>query len=189
MARPREFDRDAVLAKAIKVFARHGFEGASTEVLLEGMGISRQSMYDTFGDKRRLYLEALQRYNSTSTAEIIGTMHSHQSALKGLEAALLAFAARPATEACLGVSATTEFGRSDRDVSAANDAAGSTLVAAFERVVRKGQEAGGLAADLNAPEAAQFLASTLAGMKVAARGGATPEMLASIARIALRSLI
>jgi len=73
VARPREFDRDEALAKAIKVFASHGFEGASTETLLNGMGISRQSMYDTFGDKRRLYLEALQRYSSESTAEIIGT--------------------------------------------------------------------------------------------------------------------
>ena len=62
MARPREFDRDHVLGKAIGVFASHGYEGASTEVLLARMGISRQSMYDTFGDKRRLYLEALERY-------------------------------------------------------------------------------------------------------------------------------
>jgi len=47
------------------------------------MRISRQSMYDTFGDKRRLYLDALRRYSSDSTAEIIGVMHSHASAFKG----------------------------------------------------------------------------------------------------------
>jgi AcrR family transcriptional regulator len=189
VARPREFDRDEALAKAIKVFAGHGFEGASTEVLLKGMGISRQSMYDTFGDKRRLYLEALRRYTSDSTAEIIGTMHSQASALSGIEVALLSFAARPPAEACLGVSATAEFGRSDPEVCAINDGSGATMVSAFEQVFRKGQQNGQLARDLDPRVAAQFLVSTLSGMKVSARGGATPELLRNIARTALRGLI
>jgi TetR/AcrR family transcriptional repressor of nem operon len=142
MARPKEFDREEALAKAIAVFTAYGYEGASTETLLTGMRISRQSMYDTFGDKRRLYLDALRRYSSDSTAEIIGVMHSQASAFKGLEAALLAFASRPATrpqDGCLGVSASTEFGRSDPAICAITDAAGTTMGAAFERIVRKGQ--------------------------------------------------
>ena len=60
MARSKEFDRDTVLKDAMKVFGDHGYEGTSTEVLMREMGIGRQSMYDTFGDKRQLYLEALQ---------------------------------------------------------------------------------------------------------------------------------
>lgn len=191
MARPKEFDRDEALGKAIKVFASHGYEGASTETLLKGMGISRQSMYDTFGDKRRLYLEALQRYSSDSTAEIIGTMHAHPSARKGLKAALLSFASRPSArpeDGCLGVSATTEFGRSDREIAAITDAAGATMAAAFERIVRRGQEAGELASDLDPRTAAQFLSSSLAGLKVAARSGATAETLRGIVGMALRSL-
>jgi AcrR family transcriptional regulator len=189
MARPREFDRDEALAKAIQVFAGHGFEGTSMDVLLDGMGISRQSLYDTFGDKRRLYLEALQRYASESTAEIIGTMYAQGSALKGIETALLLFADRPASDACLGVSATTEFGRSDRDICAINDASGATMVAAFERVFRTGQKAGELARDLEPRAAAQFLMSTLMGLKVSARGGASPNQLRGIARTAVRSLV
>src|SRR5580698_2027100 len=88
MARPREFDREEVLAEAIKVFADHGFGGTSTDALLKAMGISRQSMYDTFGDKRRLYLEALQRYSAGSVSEIIRSLNTGPSPLKGLEAAL-----------------------------------------------------------------------------------------------------
>jgi TetR/AcrR family transcriptional repressor of nem operon len=75
MARHKEFDRDVALVEAIKVFASHGYEGASTETLLRRMRISRHSMYGTFGDKRRLYLEALQQYGSSSTAKIISAMH------------------------------------------------------------------------------------------------------------------
>ena len=55
MARPREFDADAALDGAIGVFREHGFEGASAEMLVNAMGIGRQSLYDTFGDKWQLY--------------------------------------------------------------------------------------------------------------------------------------
>src|SRR6266436_282484 len=60
MARPKEFESEAALNGAIEVFSEHGFEGTSTDELLRVMGISRQSMYDTFGDKRQLYLTSLQ---------------------------------------------------------------------------------------------------------------------------------
>ncbi len=66
MARHKEFDRDTALKAAIDVFSEHGYEGTSTDALLAAMKISRQSMYDTFGDKRSLYLEALKRYNIDS---------------------------------------------------------------------------------------------------------------------------
>jgi len=191
MARPKEFDRREALAKAIAVFTSYGYEGTSTGILLKGMGIGRQSMYDTFGDKRRIYLEALRHYSSDSTAEIIGVMHSQPSALKGLEAALLAFASRPATlpqDGCLGVSASTEFGRSDPEICAITDAAGATMSAAFERIIRKGQAEGDFAGDLDPRIAAQFLSSTLLGLKVSARAGATPATLHGIARLALKSL-
>jgi AcrR family transcriptional regulator len=188
MARPREFDRDEALGNAIWIFADHGFEATSTETLLQGMGISRQSLYDSFGDKRGLYLEALRRYSSESTAEIIGAMHSHASARKGLEDALLSFAARPPGKPCLGISAAAEFGRSNREVCFVTDAAAETMLAAFERVVRKGQQSGELTADVDPRTAAQFLSSTLAGLKISARAGTTRETLLGIARTALRSL-
>ena len=62
MARPREFDADTALDGAIGVFREHGFEGASAEMLVKAMGIGRQSLYDTFGDKWQLYRAAVRRY-------------------------------------------------------------------------------------------------------------------------------
>src|SRR6266436_3881808 len=88
VARPKEFDRATALKAAIAVFSDHGYEGTSTDALLEAMGICRQSMYDTFGDKRRLYLDALQQYNADSIAEVIANLNMASSPLKGLEAAL-----------------------------------------------------------------------------------------------------
>ena len=81
MARHKEFDRDTALHAAIGMFSEHGYEGTSTDRLLTAMKISRQSMYDTFGDKRSLYLEALKRYNTDSVSRIVDDMKGNGSAL------------------------------------------------------------------------------------------------------------
>lgn len=191
MARPKEFDRDTALQQAIGVFSDHGYEGTSTDALLEAMRISRQSLYDTFGDKRRLYLEALQRYNADSVSELIGIMSASSSPLAGLEAALLALAARPLPQGgigCLGVSAICEFGVADRDVTLLGEAAGRTLLSALERLIARAKAVGEAGAELDVHAAAQFIASTLSGIKVSARGGASPDTLRGIARMAIRSL-
>jgi len=85
MARPKEFDREIAVKRAVHVFCDRGFEGTSTEDLLRGMGISRQSMYDTFGDKRALYVEALRRYITERVAIQIRILSAEASALKRLE--------------------------------------------------------------------------------------------------------
>jgi len=61
VARPKAFDRAQALQAAMQVFWVKGYEATSLEDLLAAMEIGRQSLYDTFGDKRRLYLEALTR--------------------------------------------------------------------------------------------------------------------------------
>src|SRR5256714_13307197 len=62
MARHKEFDQDEALHKAMEVFWSRGYEAASINDLVRHMGINRQSLYDTFGDKHSLYLQALDRY-------------------------------------------------------------------------------------------------------------------------------
>ncbi|TCR91634.1 TetR/AcrR family transcriptional regulator [Rhizobium sp. BK376] len=191
MARHKEFERDEALAAAIQVFSDHGYEGTSTDDLLKAMKISRQSMYDTFGDKRSLYLEALQQYNAGSISRLIADINSDGSPRKGLEAALVTFASRPPEEAarcCLGVSAVCEFGRSDAEVSMLTDSASRILSSAIETVLRDGVAKGEFASDLDVKTAVHFLGSTLSGLKVGARNGASPETLRAIARMALRSL-
>jgi TetR/AcrR family transcriptional regulator, copper-responsive repressor len=60
--RPRSFDRDKALERAMHVFWRQGYEGTSVSDLTHAMGINPPSLYAAFGDKERLYLEALGRY-------------------------------------------------------------------------------------------------------------------------------
>lgn len=191
MARTKEFEREEVLDRAIDAFADHGFAGTSTETVLQAMGISRQSMYDTFGDKRRLYLEALERYNAHSIAQILASLQSAASPLAGIEAALVDFASRPSSVAalgCLGVSSVCEFGVSDAEVNAINQAASKRLAGALDRAVTEGQHSGEIDAGLKLRATTQFILAMFSGMKVAARGGATIATLRDMARMAIRSL-
>jgi AcrR family transcriptional regulator len=189
MARPLEFDPDHALDAAIAVFSSHGYEGSSTAELLNRMGIARQSLYGAFGDKRRLFLKALERYNANSIAELAAALGSKANAVEALEAALLAFA-RPDghTEAgCLGLGSIAEFGRSDTEINAINDASAKTLLQALASRIREGVAAGELTA-IDADEAARYLLTVRAGLKMAARGGASFETLAATVRMALRGL-
>ncbi len=191
MARPTEFDRDEAIGKAMEVFAEHGFEGSSTAELLACMGIGRQSLYGAFGDKRRLFLTALERYNACSLAQMEAALAAEGSPRAAVEAALVAFAdgpqAMPET-GCLGVGAIAEFGRSDPDVNALTDAASQRFKALFAARLADGVAAGEFAPDLDVEAAADFLLTVRTGLKVAARGGADLGRLKAGARMALRSL-
>jgi AcrR family transcriptional regulator len=191
MARAKEFNREIALKRAIQAFCDTGFEGTSTEDLLRVMGISRQSMYDTFGDKRALYLEALRCYIAERVAGQIRILSAGASALKGLEAALNATAAegsREPSSGCMGVGAVSEFGRSDHEITSLLDATGSALVAALRYQIADGQSKGEINADIDAQAAAEFVKATFASIKLAARGGASPPTLRNIAQMAIRSL-
>jgi TetR/AcrR family transcriptional regulator, transcriptional repressor for nem operon len=70
MARPKEFGQEKALRKAIRLFSQQGFAATSTDDLMRVMEVGRQSMYDTFGDKRALFLKALELYVTESVHSI-----------------------------------------------------------------------------------------------------------------------
>ena len=84
MARHKEFDRDEALHKAMEVFWARGYEAASIQDLLKHMGINRQSLYDTFGDKHALYLQALDRYREVEGRELFDLLERPGSVKKAL---------------------------------------------------------------------------------------------------------
>lgn len=191
MARPTEFDRDEAIGKAIEVFADHGYEGSSTAELLARMGIGRQSLYGAFGDKKRLFLKALDCYNASSLGEMEAALAALGSPRAAIEAALLVFAAKPDAApqtGCLGVGSVAEFGRADPEVNAINDAAAQRFKAAFAARLTDGMAAGEFAPDLDPQIAAEFLLTVRSGLKIAARDGADLDRLRSAARLAMRGL-
>ena len=191
MARTKESDRDVALRAAILQFAEHGFEGTSTDMLLESMGIGRQSLYDTFGDKHRLYLEALRLYETDTGAELFRRIYESPSPFGALCDYLLGIAdGAPADRGrgCFFVNATTELAPSDPDVAAVIRASSARCEAAFERILKEAKQCGEVDRSVDERLAARFLLSTIRGLRVSAKAGVEPDDLRAIATLALSSL-
>lgn len=191
MARPKEFNRDEALRRAMGVFWEKGYEATSTDDLLRAMGIGRQSMYDTFGDKHRLYLEALQRYQAENAAALMERLHSADSPLAAIERVFLAIANEPAAgraRGCMGVNAITELAQKDPEVASLSRAAGMTCETAFARAVQEAKRRGEVPAPVDERQAGRFLLNALQGLRVTAKAGASPETLRDVAAFTVSSL-
>ncbi|MFC3749717.1 TetR/AcrR family transcriptional regulator [Paenibacillus sp. GCM10012306] len=84
MGRNKEFDTTEVLHKAMEVFGHYGYEGTSLPLLLKGLGIARQSLYDTYGTKRDLFILALKHYVTEKSNAAIRYLTTSESAKQGI---------------------------------------------------------------------------------------------------------
>src|SRR5438309_11392407 len=90
--RPREFDREAALERAMQVFWRHGYEATSVSDLTRAMGINPPSLYAAFGDKEQLYLSAIERYEQGRREVVAQLLDEAPSARQAIERLLAAAA-------------------------------------------------------------------------------------------------
>jgi AcrR family transcriptional regulator len=187
MARTREFDADAALDAAIGVFREHGFEGSSAQMLVDAMGIGRQSLYGTFGDKWQLYRSAVRRYGMGECAAHLDALRSGPRAIDGIDA-MLRRVVETAGQPCLGVSSICEFGASRPDLTEINDALGVGLRAAVAGRIRDAQCEGDVAVSIDPEAIVEFLIANISGIRVAGRGGAGPATLTRLADMALRAI-
>lgn len=191
MARTREFDRDAALGRAMKLFWAKGYAATSLDELLSAMEIGRQSLYNTFGDKRRLYLEALGAYQRMSIEEHLGRLKTGSSVVTGIEALLFGLISKDPEEralGCLGVSSASEFGVMDVDLADLRTKAAKLLHAGLVARIREGQQNGELDPRINAQDTAAFIGLTMTGLQLAARAGSSPTNLRAMARFAIDRL-
>ncbi|HEX3847037.1 MAG TPA: TetR/AcrR family transcriptional regulator [Steroidobacteraceae bacterium] len=191
MARPKEFDREEVLRRAIPVFWEKGFAGTSTDDLVDAMGIGRQSLYDTFGDKRGLFLAALRTYNTDGITALSRKLRAGPTALAAIERILVELAElreKARCLGCLGVNAICELAGEDADVRALTETSAALLEASLTDAIEDGKAEGDISARVDSRAAARFIAATLSGMKVQAKGGASSKVLRDIAAFAVDSL-
>ena len=187
MARPKEFDREKALRKAIRLFSQKGFAATSTDELMCVMDVGRQSMYDTFGDKRALFLEALEMYVMESVNSINAELEKPGSAISAIRNALVTFAERKdlsSEEGCMGLNSICEFGQRDADVMRITSNAGRRQRKTLMRVLIKARKQREIRSDADLDSMADFLESTLAGIRMAAKAGKSRQALQNIAAVA-----
>jgi AcrR family transcriptional regulator len=190
MARPKEFDEDGALRKAIRLFSQQGFAATSTEDLMRAMDVGRQSMYDTFGDKRALFLRALEMYVTESVHAVRAELEKPGSALSAIQNALVTFAERndlSSAEGCMGLNAISEFGQRDSEVTRITRKAAQVQRQALMLTLNRAKTEGELDADADLESMADFFESTLAGIRMAAKAGKNRRALRNIAAFAGRA--
>ena len=180
MARPKSFDDAAVLDRALQLFRQRGFEGTSMSDLEAHLGLGRQSLYNTFGDKRELYLKALDLYQRQATGQMLEILEAPDAGLDAVErwlavnTAAVTAPGRPA--GCFAVNSMVE--RPEDPATAARCTRGrECLTTAVRRALTKAQAKGEIPAERDVEGLVGLVVAHVYGLAVLARAGATGQEL------------
>jgi len=190
VARTKEFDREQALDRAMHVFWSKGYAATSLDDLLDGMGIGRQSMYDTFGSKRELFEAALERYLDKQEPEYscLATAPSPLRAIRDAFEGIVDMTVEEQRKGCFGINSTIELVPHDehiaRMVVARHRRTEDEIYAALERA----KELGELARSKDSRGLARFLLAALQGLRVTAVAMPKSAALRDIARFSLQAL-
>lgn len=188
MARPKEFNPERALAKAMHLFWRLGYENTSLEALMKEMGIAKQSLYDTFGDKRALYLKALTHYRDQTNSQGQKMLNEIPLIKDGFAKLLYGIAAETREQnerGCLLLSANLQRDVKDaviRDFLRDNQA---RVEGIFREALVRAQQQGELSLQQDLAALARFFIVTIQGMRSMARLKSDRKALEEVARIAL----
>lgn len=190
--RPRNFDADVALDKALMVFWQRGFEGTSLSDLTEAMGINRPSLYAAFGNKETLFRRALDRYAETGPGAVMRCALKEPTARRVIER-LLRGTAEGLTDpchpaGCLAVQGALSCGEAALSIKrelCTRRAAGEAELR--ERLIRAKEE-GDLPAESDPATLARYVATVLQGMSVQASSGASRADLLAVTDMVLKTL-
>jgi len=188
--RPRAFDPDAALERAMHVFWTKGYEGASLSDLTRAMRINRPSLYAAFGNKEQLFRKALDRYMSGPLAYFGEALAAPKA--RDVVQQILFGAAQMAGDpripaGCLmvqGALAVGDAAGSVRKEVAGRRAAGEV---ALRRRLQRAKREGDLPRNADPAELARYVMTVLRGMAVLGADGASPAQLRRVAQMALRA--
>jgi TetR/AcrR family transcriptional regulator, transcriptional repressor for nem operon len=183
--RPREFDTDGAVERAMGVFWSCGYYGTSLPDLLEATNLSRGSLYAAFGDKHGLFLLALDRYIDDALARLDTELDPRKNALVGLRTCLAGYVDRTSGIAgkrgCLVVATAMELAAHDTEVAQRIRRFFKRMETRLTEALARAQAAGQLADGVEPATAARLLLCLLEGMRVV--GKTSPDRAMSQAMV------
>ena len=189
MARHKEFDRDEALHKAMEVFWSRGYGAASIQDLVKHMGINRQSLYDTFGDKHALYLQALDRYHEVhgrKVSELLERPGSVKKALRQLfEGIVEGSLCEQERRGCFMGNAMSELAGRCKETAARTITNMAAAEGAFYRALLRGKKEGEIKGVRDPRAVARFLFSSLQGLVLMAKATQDRKTLEDIVKVTL----
>jgi TetR/AcrR family transcriptional repressor of nem operon len=191
MPRPREFDPDEVLERATQVFWAKGFENSSLDELCAATGLGRSSLYAAFGDKRRLYLSALARYEAGSVARIAVALESgpaREGLRRFFDGLIEAIIAGPGRRGCFIGNCAAEMARLHPGAAARVRASLKRIEAAFRDGLDRAQARGELPPRADTTALARFLTASIQGLRLVGKANPDRRVLDDIASTMLHCL-
>ena len=192
MARPREFDEATALEAAIACFWHRGYEATSMRDLASSMGISGPSLYNAFGDKRALFIAALERYLDHSTRARIKRLEDSLPPKKAIRGFIEEIIERSLNDrerrGCFLINSALEVAPHDRELGAMIADRLGEIEAFFRRSIKAAQAEGLVPSARNPADLARLLLGVLLGIRVLARSKPDRSLLEGVARPALSLL-
>lgn len=192
MARPREFDYEHVLDKAVEVFWSKGYESASIQDLVEATGLHRGSLYATFGSKQGLFLTVLDRYNNVVVRRLLELLDGQPSGRASIKAFFAAVVEHILTagplRGCLVTNSAVERGLSCADTAAKVGDCLRRIEAGFLRALQRTQAVGELPKEADIQALSRHLTCILQGLLVVGKIRPEREVLEDMATVGLSVL-
>lgn len=192
MSRAKTFDQHEVLTKAMETFWLHGYEKSSMRLLVQNMGINRASLYDTFGDKRSLFIAAIAHYNQTIIEKAIVRLEQPQVTKQ----AIVDFFEQQINQAieddyrrgCLTVNSAIEASRMDAGILTCVNHNLQRIEQAFHHALQNAQNNHEISDRLNLDTLAHYLTCSLQGLCVTFRVNPDPDLLRDTVQVILSVL-
>jgi len=191
MTRVKAFNRDQALKRALELFQARGYGATSIQDLVDAMGIGRQSLYDTFGDKDALYREALNRYIAEGSRSVLVALESPLPLRRAVSVVLdgvVAHLADPDCRPCFIAHASLDRARVDGWTAQCVRNGLQDCLGLWEHRFRRAQAEGDLGAHHDSRALGLVFQSTIYGLQVSALAGVTRPDLEAAARIILSIL-
>jgi AcrR family transcriptional regulator len=188
--RPRAFDIDEALDRALHVFWRKGYEGTTLPDLTQAMGINRPSLYAAFGNKEELFRKALDRYAKRSEGRIREALEepSARAAVERLLRATADALTDPGCpRGCLAVQGALTCGEAAEPIREELSARRAAVEVALRDRLARARAEGDLAPECDPVDLARYVATVIQGLSVQAAGGASRDELQRVAATALRA--
>jgi TetR/AcrR family transcriptional regulator, transcriptional repressor for nem operon len=192
MGRKKTYDRDALIAKAVDMFRDRGFAGTSTQMLTDGLGVNRFSLYAEFGSKQGLFDAALERYDDEAVERNFGPLEAPGAGIAEIRALLEFFGSASKSPAwgrgCLLCNTAVELGPDDPSGAGFVQRYFERLSKAFHAALRNAHANGELAAPANTRDEASFFTASVLGLFVMLRAKAPPKIIKGAVRVAVGRL-
>ncbi|MFD3656816.1 TetR/AcrR family transcriptional regulator [Streptomyces sp. NPDC058620] len=193
MARTKEFDPDAALQSALELFWRRGYEATSIADLVEHLGIGRQSIYATFGNKHELYLKAMDRYSERRDPLLLAELSQPGPALPVVRAAVRRFASEAATpesrlNGCLVTNTAAELAPHDPAAARRVESSWEHFETLLHSALVRARAQGELPEDRDPRALARMLLVLLQGIRIVGKASSDPARVRDAAEQALTLL-